>query len=248
MGSFSNEIFESVHDKLAELKKKAWKPHVKEGESNLNGSKFSGTPWLAEDEEWPVCKNCKLPMQLFLQLNLNELPEELREDFGKGMIQMFYCTNQEPLCEDICEAYFPFSESVLVRLVKPESNGKKSIIPEEIEGYFPAREITGWQEIEAEFPDGYECQENYKLEFTPEEKELLYEEIIPAMGDKTGGWPYWVQGVEYPTCPVCGEKMRMVFQIDSNNNLPFTFGDLGCGHITQCSEHKNVLAFGWACA
>jgi hypothetical protein len=25
------------------------------------------------------------------------------------------------------------------------------------------------------------------------------------------------------------------------------FGDSGIGHITQCPEHKEVLAFGWAC-
>ena len=29
--------------------------------------------------------------------------------------------------------------------------------------------------------------------------------------------------------------------------LPFVFGDMGIGHITQCPEHKAVVAFGWAC-
>lgn len=53
--------------------------------------------------------------------------------------------------------------------------------------------------------------------------------------------------MEYPNCLICGERMRLVFQVDSNDNLPFMFGDLGCGHITQCKYHKNQVAFGWAC-
>jgi hypothetical protein len=41
--------------------------------------------------------------------------------------------------------------------------------------------------------------------------------------------------------------MWHVFQIDSEDNLPYMFGDVGCAHITQCPEHKEVVAFGWAC-
>jgi hypothetical protein len=42
--------------------------------------------------------------------------------------------------------------------------------------------------------------------------------------------------------------MAHVFQVDSGGNLPFQFGDAGCGHVTLCPEHKEVVAFGWACA
>src|SRR5262249_10333174 len=67
-----------------------------------------------------------------------------------------------------------------------------------------------------------------------------------ANGDKLGGWPDWVQGVEYPNCSQCGQRMALVFQVDSEDNVPFLFGDAGCGHITQCPDHKEVVAFGWA--
>ena len=79
------------------------------------------------------------------------------------------------------------------------------------------------------------------------EMDIAEEISSAASGDKLFGWPYWVQGVEYPGCPQCGERMEMVFQIDSQNNLPFMFGDTGCGHITQCPVHKEVVTFGWAC-
>jgi hypothetical protein len=39
--------------------------------------------------------------------------------------------------------------------------------------------------------------------------------------------------------------MQLVFQ-HTGDKLPFMFGDSGIGHITQCPEHKEFLAFGWA--
>jgi hypothetical protein len=56
-----------------------------------------------------------------------------------------------------------------------------------------------------------------------------------------------VQRVEYPNWPTCDARMGLVLQIDSEDNVPHMFGDVGCGHITQCPNHPEVLAFGWAC-
>ena len=42
--------------------------------------------------------------------------------------------------------------------------------------------------------------------------------------------------------------MRYIFQVDSNHQIPFRFGDLGIGHITQCENHKEELTFAWACS
>ena len=68
-----------------------------------------------------------------------------------------------------------------------------------------------------------------------------------ATGDKLLGWPSWVQGVEYPRCPRCNQQMSFVFQIDSNDNLDYMFGDAGTAHVTRCSAHPDEFAFGWAC-
>jgi hypothetical protein len=70
---------------------------------------------------------------------------------------------------------------------------------------------------------------------------------VSVTGDKLAGWPAWVQNVEYLECPRCGRRMIHVFQVDSEDNVPFMFGDSGCGHITQCPEHKEIVAFAWAC-
>jgi hypothetical protein len=77
--------------------------------------------------------------------------------------------------------------------------------------------------------------------------DALHETVASAEGDKLGGWPNWVQGAEYPKCPKCGTEMAFLMQIDSEDNVPYMFGDLGTGHITQCPTHRHVVAFGWAC-
>ena len=72
-----------------------------------------------------------------------------------------------------------------------------------------------------------------------------YLEKHPIEGDKLVGWPFWEQNIEYPNCPICGEKMELVFQLYSEGNSPF----IGCrtahSHITQCQNHKHQLAFSW---
>jgi uncharacterized protein YwqG len=68
-----------------------------------------------------------------------------------------------------------------------------------------------------------------------------------ALGDKLGGWPFWVQEVSYPACTQCATPMTLVFQLASEDNLPFMWGDGGTAHITQCPYHQAQLTFDWAC-
>lgn len=229
---------------LARFKRIAWKPLVTDQEGRQDGSKFSGMPWLNGTEEWPRCPNCHKHLQLFLQLNLYDLPTVLLGEFGDGIIQLFYCTSRDPHCEVECEAFFPFAKSVIVRLIPKENKPSVVAIPA-IEDLLPPRSIIGWQE-NYDYPN-WEEGNSLGIEMDEIEWEQLSDEGFPRSGDKLGGWPHWIQGVEYPDCPDCGDRMRLVFQIDSNDNLPIEFGDVGCGHITQCETHKERLAFGWAC-
>jgi uncharacterized protein YwqG len=232
---------------------------TEDGDGSLAASKFAGQPWLAEGEAWPVCPQCQNPMPLFLQLALAHLPDALEQRFGAGLLQLFYCT----VCEDGWE---PFSESSLVRVVHPLGSLQPSAIPT-LPDTFPAKRIVGWEEI-TDGPDPTE-HEVLGLEYTYDWDAgtvrlecpalgLVFDEIrndelaenisVAATGDKLAGWPSWVQGVEYPVCPLCQRQMVLLFQLDSEDHLPYMFGDVGTGHVTQCPEHKEVVAFGWACS
>jgi uncharacterized protein YwqG len=256
-------VIQQLEPWWAKHRRPAWKPVVEDGDGPVTGSKFSGMPWIGADSPWPECGACGTPLQLFLQLDLGDLPEELGRPFGDGPLQLFYC------CEDECQGYGgwePFADDLSrVRVVHPVGRGQDSRVPQR-PGYFPAKRIVGWERF-IDLPKpveheelGLKYQYDHKrgavrveclelgLVFDSVPSRGLAERIANSrLGDKLAGWPAWIQWVEYPSCPRCGRRMALVFQVDSDGNVPFMFGDAGCGHITQCPEHKDVVAFGWAC-
>jgi uncharacterized protein YwqG len=238
-----------IIEKIRQFRRAAWKPVTENRDGALTASKFSGKPWLGETESWPVCGICGKEMQLFIQLNLDHLPQELNNRYGSGLLQMFYCTNSDVMCEFEADAFNPFAKSTLLRVVNPLAGKAAAGIeipsPTVIPDYFPAKVITGWVQKE-DYPDPEET-ESLGLKLTDDEWDELADNHYPQGGDKLAGWPAWIQSIEYPDCPVCKEPMRLVFQIDSDDNLPYTFGDVGCGHITQSENQLDVVAFGWAC-
>jgi uncharacterized protein YwqG len=259
----TEEIVKKLEPWLARHRRSAWKPVVEDGDGPATVSKFCGVPWIGPDAPWPECGHCKKPLQLFLQLDLGDLLEELGGRFGTGLLQLFYCTR------DSCQGYGgwePFSDDIsLVRVVQPTGLGLMASVPQQ-ESFFPAKRIVGWTRF-LDLPKPSEHEElglKYTYDFDAgtlrlECPELEFdltnpmhacpaEEIANSeLGDKLAGWPAWVQNVEYPNCPRCGRRMVHFFQVGSEDNIPFMFGDAGCGHITQCPQHKEVVAFGWAC-
>lgn len=184
-------------------------------------------------------------MQLFVQINSEHLPDEAREYLEAGILQLFYCTNWDEECEVKCEAFFPFSKASLVRIIEPGDSN--DLVTSPVKDSFPPKRIIGWHSV-TDYPDWEELKRmGAEVQLNNEEHEQVLESHEPKIGEKLGGWPAWVQGVEYPQCPECQEQMQHVFQVDSNQNIPYMFGDVGCGHITQCRNHPHVLAFGWAC-
>ncbi|MEN8251330.1 MAG: DUF1963 domain-containing protein [Bacteroidota bacterium] len=237
--------WEDIKDILEPYRKPAWFPKVVEKKSSISSSKFSGVPILQNGENWPCCEHCNEPMQLFLQLYAKHLPDEADTPFGNGVLQVFYCTNQSKECEVVCEAYFPYSTSTLVRVINPDNDDLATLTSNPVKDAFPEKEIVGW-EVKDDYPN-WEELEVLGCTLTDEQSDYLCEIGYPQSKDKLLGWPYWVQSVEYPDCPDCGKPMKLIFQIDSENNLPYMFGDVGCSHVTQCDQHKDKMAIAWAC-
>lgn len=224
----------------------AWVPRTEESDGELGASKFCGRPWLAADEAWPPCPNCDRPLQLFLQLDLTELPAGAQEVCGdEGLLQLFYCVSSNPMCELDCEAYLPFARSVVARWVEDPSGptNRDASGPDEP---FPARKITGWRPTK-DLPGWLDLTQELDGEVSDAVADRLAEAGFPLTEDKLGGWPAWVQGLEYPQCPECGDRMEVIFQIDSEDNVPHMFGDAGTGHLSRCPSHPHVLTFSWAC-
>ncbi|HEU4408020.1 MAG TPA: DUF1963 domain-containing protein [Polyangiaceae bacterium] len=236
----------------------AWRP-VARGDDRPGASHFGGSPRLAAGEAWPACKGCRRPLQFFLQLDLAACPPPFARR-GGGLLQLFYCSRDD----GDCETWAPFSGTHLVRVLAEPGQIVRQ--PKGLEP-FAARAVEGWREF-TDYPQPSEhealglrydydfgknlvsarCDE-LGLALVDADIDLGVAEAIAAAeaGDKLGGWPAWVQGVEYPSCPKCKRTMQLLLQVDSEDNVPHMFGDVGCGHITRCPEHPDVLAFGWAC-
>lgn len=225
----------------AQATRVAWVPYTIEGGAGLTGSKFGGRPWLDADEAWPTCGHCGEKMQHFLQLNLEELREPLGRDMGEGLIQLFYCTNESPRCE--IEAHFgeSFAEGKLARW-RPSPQGPPNLEAEGPDESVPERGIAGWDPFEDEPVAG----EFHDLEIPWEQDLREYGEYrAPLEGDKLGGWPLWIQSIDYPSCSICGTQMEMLLQVDSEDNLPWMFCDRGCGQLMVCPAHHDQVTFQW---
>jgi hypothetical protein len=238
--------------------RRAWRAVCVEG--GAGGAQFGGSPLLGSGERWPSCESCDQPMQFFLQLPLASLPRGFSTR-GEGTLQLFYCSQDD----GSCETWRPFSGTHVVRLLSGATN-----VTEHPDGLaaFPLRSIERWSEF-VDYPHPEEHDRLglvYDYDFTKRLVSVSCDDLGVALrgldidmnvaeaiaeaeaGDKLGGWPLWIQSIEYPSCPQCGRVMELVFQVDSEDNVPHMFGDVGCGHITQCPDHPHVLAFGWACS
>ena len=252
----SARILEALRPWRAKHRRTAWRPIVRDAPGP---SQFGGTPWTSSDAPWPDCGICGERLTPLLQLDLASLPDR---GHGDGYLQLFYCVRED------CQGqggWEPFGDDLSrVRVVRP--SGPADPAPGDVE-LFPAKGIVAWTEMD-DYPKGDEHTElglRYTYDFKAgtvrlecPELGLDFKNVVDSMlcenvanaeaGDKLGGWPCWIQGVEYPSCPRCSKRMGLIFQLDSEHHVPFMFGDAGVGYLTQCPEHKDVVAFGWSCS
>ena len=228
---------------LADHKRTAWIPETSETIPAFSDhSKFGGYPYLRNENDWPLCPNCNSHLQLILQLNLTELPTQ-PDHRRPHLIQLFYCTNSEDECEITCEGWEAFSSVSCCRRINIQ--GPSIEIEANLLELFPERRIVAWTERE-DYPSIEEYEE---LGLDPQTAYAgLPDEYYPIAVDKLCGWPSWEQSPEYPNDRQTGARMDLLFQLSSNRNIPWMWGDAGIGHLTQSPNDPNELAFAWACA
>ncbi len=229
---------------LIPYERPTWVPETDDAVCAARGSRFGGAATLKPGEAWPCCRRCGQPMNLLLQLGSRDLPEGVEVPWGDGLLQAWGCTSSEP---QLCLAdggWEAFDGSQLVRTLGYDQVADEAT-PSAAREPWPARHITGWT-VQEDLP-GYEDQHLLGIDLTDEQHDRLDALELPRSGDKLMGWPAWVQGAEYPSCPDCGESMTAVFQIDSEDHVPWMWGDSGCGHLSVCPSHPERAAWAWAC-
>ena len=235
-------------DRLKVLARKAWIPEVTVAGSSEHtpaGSRFGGRPWLPNGVAWPVCPGCDKAMHLFCQLAVDTLPGDVPLPSGK-LLQLFYCTNTDPLCEDDLSSYEPFGRAVVARLVEAVDDAGAGSLGEtsDIEP-FAARPVRAWSSRE-DLPHPTELDE-LDVEVSSRVEDHLFDAELNSSATKWLGWPNWVQSVEYPRCRRCDCQMTYLLQIESDGLIPVGFGDMGIGHLSVCPFHPEEMSFHWAC-
>jgi hypothetical protein len=227
----------------------AFLPQTTDGDAGPLDSKFSGSPYLFAGEIWPNCPRCNKPMQLLVQLNLETLSCGTALPEGKGLLQVFYCTNNDPLCEMDTEANLPGKgKSKLVRVIQPFGEGSRLKVPKfpGVVGALQVRRIAGMKSIR-----DYPCAEETGRDLDSKLKSAgvepaKYRVAMPFEGDKLGGWPRWKGSVSYPACPICKQKMsRLVLQLASGGLASWQWGDRGLAYLLQCPNHPDQVDLIW---
>jgi len=222
-----------------------WYPITTRRKCTPEDSKFSGIPMLYADEIWPICPGCKRPMHFLLQINQESLPEDASYLFDSGCLQIFYCIGEKWDCEESVHNFEAFSKGALVRILNPDVAPIEAAEKNPVKSSFPELAIVGWQP-QTDYPNSEDAGRlGTKIE--NDQIEHMDQIDVPRSGDKLLGWAAWQQGCEYPQCPECKNEMRFIFQLDSKDNIPLMFGDVGTAYVTQCELHKDILALTWAC-
>lgn len=207
----------------------AFVPRVAEGDAP-GSSGYSGVPALRPGEPWPACARCGGLLQLMVQLRAAHLPPEAAARLDGGILQLFHCTRE-------C------TEPTLRLLGADEAVADAPAMPA---GMYPPRRITGWTRVD-DFPDAQELEAMGTTLEVPI-WEAYDDQDLPHSGDKLLGWPAWVQGVDYASCPRCGTRMEQLFQLGPECNLPWMYGDMGTCHVLQCPTHHDALSLTCACS
>ncbi|EYF07077.1 ankyrin repeat domain-containing protein [Chondromyces apiculatus] len=236
------KLVAATKQQLKQFARPAWVPRVTSQKPTAfvipHASRFGGLPWLAADEAWPVSSE-GAPLTFILQINLDDAPVEARAQTGGGLLQLFFDVENQP--------YEPFSPGHLVRIVRSANLRKGGLaIPPQGLSPLPQKAITGWKQVsDTPFREaGSQPWHRYKADIPSEAEETTFK--LNVKEDKLCGWPSWVQDASYPTSKKRGVELdRLLFQINSSNNLPVMFGDNGVGYILQASKAPDHVAFQW---
>lgn len=246
-------LFEQIRAKIGPSLRPTWVPVLVDPSDDAGRSMLSGRPLLRAGEEWPRCPSCSSAMPLVFQLRLADLPADARiaAPPRSTHLQFFYC------CSTGCSvdaAWEGFAKNRLLRFI--ESGEPASSLPD-FEQSFPPRDIESWERhLESPHWEDIQLDEalrdaRFHLGERLDEPDVSDDERAlagPRGGQKLLGWPRWEQGPEWQSCPRCGEKLTFVFQVDANSGpLEMLFAADGFGHVSQCAQHPDVLAFAWAC-
>lgn len=213
-------------------------PASRPPENSQLESHFGGHPYFEKGEEWPKGKNGKHLDFIFQVFNSPEL--ELPKSIE--LVQFFYDWEKFPWDTN--------DNGWLVKKYKQVEKGKAEFIakPEEIEKskfckieFKPTQTLPDWEGIDLFGNDAS------KLSCVLNEDEPWdsYDQIVTKLigeqdyQSQLGGYPKWVQGESTPRDNE-GKPMKLLFQIDSEDNAGIMWGDVGLIYVFYDEKSERI--------
>lgn len=182
-------------------------PDLSVADGAPGASRLGGFPSLDDANPWPRCGVCREPMTFLAELVASELSGLLEPVPFEGRLQIFECPN--------CDRHEHFTSSRCVRQIALDAV-VTTALPDEGPHWsrfmIPKRSILGWM-VARDTPDIDEVNRlcDYDVD---EASELLAQRGHRHRDEKVGGWPSWIQDIDYGECDVCpGSTLVFVMQL-----------------------------------
>lgn len=201
-------------------------------------SHFGGQPYFEKGEMWPTSKkgkNLDFIFQVFNSADI-QLPKTI------ALIQFYYDWDEFPWESE--------NDGWLVKIYSSVQNEKLESIPKpgELEKsryceiiFKPTDTLPDWEGIDLH------CNDASKLSCVLNEDEPWesYQQIVSKLigeqgyQSQLGGYPKWVQGESTPLDSE-GNPMRLLFQIDSEDNAGLMWGDVGLVYVFYDEKSERI--------
>lgn len=213
-------------------------PASRPPENSQLESHFGGHPYFEKGEEWPKGKNGKYLDFIFQVFNSPEL--ELPKSIE--LVQFFYDWEEFPWDTNdngwLVKTYKQVDREKAEFIAKPEEIEKSKFCKIEFK---PTQTLPDWEGIDLFGNDAF------KLSCVLNEDEPWdsYDQIVTKLigeqdyQSQLGGYPKWVQGESTPKDNE-GNPMKLLFQIDSEDNAGIMWGDVGLIYVFYDEKSERI--------
>lgn len=205
--------------------------------SQLN-SHFGGQPYFEKGELWPTTKNGKCLDFIFQIFNNSDiqLPQSIE------LIQFYYDWDEF--------AWDSSDEGWLVKIYKKIDKKNLKLIqkPSELERskyceieFKSKLSLPDWEGIDLYCPNASKLS----CVLNKDEPWNSYDQMVTTLigeqdyQSQLGGYPKWVQGESTPENS-SGNPMKLLFQIDSEENAGLMWGDVGLIYVFYDEESEKI--------
>ena len=205
--------------------------------SQLN-SHFGGQPYFEKGEIWPTTKNGKSLEFIFQVFNSKDLqlPKSIE------IIQFYYDWDEFPWDTSndgwLVKIYKTVQRENLELIDKPSELAKSKYCDVTFKS---TNSLPDWEGIDLHCNDASKLSCILEQDKPWENYDQIVTELIGEQDyqSQLGGYPKWVQGESTPKDSK-GDSMKLLFQIDSEDNAGLMWGDVGLIYVFYDEEYEKV--------